>query len=202
MSGLPALVVSRGSFDGPSTLPRALFTGTGSDPRPRLRVDQAQTSFYENREFRAYHEFNVSAGQSIWLRWVFPTDVLIHGRDITLTGGQLRYALYSNTGTPAGTWTPKTMIRVNNLATAPVYVGSATLAYGGTLSGATELDCMVAVVGTGGNGSTATVGISEGGLAAGTYYVEIRSVGAQACTGVYRVNYEEYQPMSSLIATL
>lgn len=201
MAGLPALVVSRGLFDGPSMLPRALFTGTGNDPRPRLRVDQAQTSFYENREFRTYHEFNIAAGQSVWLRWTMPIDVLIHGRDVIITGGAIRYALY-NAGTPSGTWTSKSIYRVNNLASAPVYVKQTTMDVGGALAAGVEIDTMSATAGTGGNSSTASVGVSEGGLAAGVYYVELRSIGAQACTGVYRVNFEEYQPMSSIIATI
>jgi hypothetical protein len=198
MPALPALIVGRGGFDGPSALPRAVFTGTGSDPRPRIRVDQAQTSFYENREFRAYHEFSIAPGASVWLRWTMPTDVLIHGRDVIITAGAIRYALY-DAGTPSGIWTPKPMYRVNNLASAPVYLKQTTVDVGGALAGGVEIDTMSANSGTGGNSSTASVGVIEGGLAAGVYYVELRSVGAQACSGVYRVNFEEYQPVASAI---
>lgn len=200
---LKALLLQQGTTsvqDTHSGIPLELVTGTGVDPRPRLRVDQAQTSFFENREFRVYHEFNIAAGASVWLRWTLPIDVLIHARDVIITQGAIRYALYQG-GTPSGVWTPKTIYRVNNLSSAPVYTRQTTVDAGGSLVSGVEQDIMLANAGTGGNSSTATVGIGETGLLAGVYYTELRSTGAQACVGVYRVAWEEYQPRSSVIAT-
>lgn len=197
-SALPALVVSHAGYEYHSMLPRALVTGSGSDPRPRLRVDNAQTSFFENRQFRMYHEFTLAAGTSVWLRWASTIDFNVLGRDVILNTGQMRYALYSG-GTPSGVWTAKTLYHVNNYADAPPYSTHVTVSTGGSLSGGTELDIMLANAGTGGNSSSATVGLLEVSLAAGTYYVEIRNTGSQSCTGMYRVYFEEFAANSPII---
>lgn len=196
-NALDALVLRRGPIDVHSELPLAIYTGTGADPRPRIRVDTGQTSFFENREFRFYHEFTLAAGTSVWLRVVAP-DIVVHQRDLVMVTGQIRYALV-HSGTPAGAWTAKTVHRVNNVAGLPSYTGSTAVAFGGTVTSAVEEDVMLVNGGTGGNSGTAGIGMAEVGIAAGTHYIELRNNGAQSCTGIYRVAFEERQPQSERI---
>lgn len=184
-----------------SCLPMALLSGTGADPRPRLRVDPGKTAFFEGREFRAYHEFNIAAGQSQFLRFVVPAplNVIIHGRDVTVVDGKLRFALSSG-GTPAGTWTPKTVFPVNACSNlpAPLYVGQVTSDSGGTVTGQNERDILLIETPTG-QASTVNLGISQVGLPANTYYVELRNTGSGAVRGLYRVHWEEVQAQSERI---
>lgn len=196
MSALDALILRVGNEDEHSVLPVAVYTGTGEDPRPRLRVDVGQTSFFENREFRYFHEFTLAAGASVWLRLIHPTDIVVHQREVTLITGQVRYAI-THEGTPSGVWTAKTIRRVNNMTSAPNYTLQASLAYGGTVTGAVEEDVMLVNAGTGGNSNTGSIGGGEVAMHAGTHYIELRNNGAQSCTGIYRVMFEEYQPRSA-----
>ncbi len=46
-NALDALILRVGNQDEHSALPVYVFTGTGAAPRPRLRVHQSQTSFWE-----------------------------------------------------------------------------------------------------------------------------------------------------------
>lgn len=182
-----------------SDFPVALLTGTGTDPRPRLRVDPAQTSFLEGRQFRTFHELNIPSGQSLFGRFITAGDVVVLHRHITVVQGNLRFALCTG-GTPGGTWTAKTVHGVNGMASrpTPLYSPSTTAAFGGTLTGQTEIDLSILETGT--SQAVAVQGTAEEmGLPAGTYYVEIRNTGANALRGLYTVVWEEYQPRSSRI---
>lgn len=177
-------------------LPLELITGTGSDPRPRLRVDASQTSFFEGREFRVYHEFNIASGASVWLRFTVPLNCSIHNRDIMVVQGNLRFAL--GTGTSSGVWTPKQVLPVNARTDRALYIGEITCDFGGTGTGVTERDVMLLETGTT-QAVTAHASVPEQGMAPGVYFVELRNTGSGTLRGLYRVHWEEAQPRSSLI---
>lgn len=192
-NALDALILRVGNQDEHSALPVDVYTGTGTDPRPRLRVDPSQTSFWEGREFRLYHEFNIGAGTSIWLKYVFPVDVVVHDRVLSVMEGSCRFAL-STGGTEAGVWTHKTVRPVNSMTESPAYTKQSTVFDGGTVTGSTERDVMLVETGTSANAVMARAEVSEVGLAAGTYYVELKNTGAGALRGLYAAHWEERAP--------
>lgn len=175
-----------------------LITGTGTDPRPRLRVDASQTSFWEGREFRVYQEFNLAAGLSLWLKFSIPVDLILHGRDITIVEGKLRFAQLSG-GTESGVWTPGIVRPVNSMAERPAYTTQMSAYSGGTVTGAVERDVMILETPSSGQASTVQAEIAELGLAAGTYYAEIRNTGNGPLRGLYKVHWEERAARSPLI---
>lgn len=183
--------------EAPVALPVDLITGTGTNPRPRLRVDEGQTSFWEARQFRVFHEINLASGASVFGRFNVPGDVIIRHRNIQISQGNLRFAL-STGGTPGGSWTAKTVYPVNNMANKPAYTRLVTADFGGTLTGQSEMDLVILETGTSQAASVNNVA-EEMGLAAGTYYVEIRNTGANTLRGVYTVIWEEYSPRSEKI---
>lgn len=183
-----------------SSVPVPLVTGTGADPRPRVRVDPSQTGFWEGRMFRVMHEFNIASGQSQWLKFIAPVDVIIHARPITLAAGNIRFAL-STDGTESGTWTSKTVFPVNGMSNrpTPVYTPVVLPYSGGAVTGGTERD--VVILETGDNKATSAQHVSdETGLGANTYYAELRNTGNGAARGMYQVIWEEWQPRSTEIA--
>lgn len=198
MPALDALNMQRGPLEVQGGLPTLVFTGTGADPRPRVRVDNSQTAFWEGRQFRIYHEFNIAAGQSIWFRAIALGDVIVLHRDFTIVQGNMRFALGQG-GTVTGAWTPKTIWPINDMASAPDYIGTATFASGATsIAGMAERDVLVAETGTS-QATSVRTSAEEAGLPAGTYYSEIRNTGSNALRGLYTVIWEEQEPKSSLI---
>lgn len=200
---LDALNLSKGPIDGKidvySDWPAALVTGTGAIPKPRLRVDPGQTAFWEGRQFSTFHEFNLVTGTSLWGRFVAPVDVVVVKRSITVVQGNLRFALSSG-GTPSGTWTAKTVFGVNNMAErpTPLYVQQVAASFGGSVAGGTE-SAVVVLETAAAQAVTVDRAADEVGLAAGTYYVEIRNTGGGNLRGLYEVLWEERQPASPLI---
>ena len=182
-----------------SDWPAELITGTRASPKPRLRVDVGQTAFFEGRQFRTFHEFNIASGNSLWARFTSPVDLIVVHRSITVLQGNLRYAICSS-GTASGSWTAKTVYPVNAMSErpAPVYTTQVVAEFGGTVTGATEVDLAVLETGTSQAVSVQSVA-DEAGLAAGTYYIEIRNTGGNALRGLYSVVWEERQPPSSAI---
>lgn len=181
-----------------SGIPRELITGTGTDPRPRLRVDPSQTSFWENREYRAWYEFTIAAGQSAWLRFTTPIDIILLGRDITIAEGKLRFAQVVGP-TPNGVWTARTIYPVNNMSDKPAYTPQMIAEGGGTATGGTERDVMLLETPNAGQAASIQAEIAELGLGANTYYTEFRNTGNGPLRGLYKVHWEERQPGSPLI---
>lgn len=182
-----------------SDVPVELITGTGEDARPRVRVDSSQTGFWEGRMFRTYFEFNIASGQSNWLRFVCPGDVVVHARPIIVAAGNLRFAL-STGGTPSGSWTAYTSFPLNSMGNRPepLYTQQVQVSIGGAVTGQTERD--VVILETGNNNAASAQHVSaETGQGAGTYYVELRNTGATNVRGVYSVIWEEWQPRSTEI---
>lgn len=200
---LDALNVLRGPAGAKSEVysdwPAELITGTRASPKPRLRVDVGQTAFFEGRQFRTFHEFNITTGNSVWARFISLIDLIVVRRSIVVVQGNMRFAL-SIGGTPSGVWTPKTSYPVNAMSERPLplYTSQVSADVGGSVTGATEIDLAVLETGTSQAVSVSNIA-EESGLAAGTYYLEIRNTGGNALRGLYSVIWEERQPPSSAI---
>jgi hypothetical protein len=199
---LDSLILREGSRVYHSDVPLQLVTGTGVDPRPRLRVDTAQTSFLEGRQFRVFHEFNIASGATLVGRFITTQDVVVLRRHITVVQGNLRYVLNSG-GTPTGTFTSKTVFPVNSMASrpSPAYTSTTLATIGGTaLTGGTDLDAVLLETGSSQAVSVQNIA-DEVGLPAGTYYVAITNTGGTALRGVYQVVWEEVMPQSPALIT-
>ena len=69
--------------------PDDLLTGTKEGFR-RIRVDQAQTGFFEGREFRTFAELDIPSGQSLVLRFTSLVDFILFAQNLSVDQGAIR----------------------------------------------------------------------------------------------------------------
>lgn len=171
----------------------------------RIKVDVAQTSFFEGREFRTFKELNIPTGGTLVLKVVSPVNTVVFGFGFDLDAGWLRCALKTG-GTEGGVFNgPLPIIPVNTMSPGEdhrndygvngneVYAPVVTIQSGGTHTGGTEHEVIRAKVG-GNSQSASSTGVSptdETGMPAATYYVVMTNLGNEAITGVFRARWEE-----------
>ena len=168
-------------------------TSSKLSPTARIKVDAAQTGFFEGREFRGFVEFDVALGATTVLRVTSPVDFILFEQKLQADQGHVRIEA-SRDGAAGGSWTPVTTIfGKNRMASRPTpfYVGQLTVDTGGTYTGGTLLEVLSCKADTNTN-QAQSVGASasdERGLPAGTYYISIK--GITASKGLYSLWWEE-----------
>lgn len=183
-------------------LGRAFVTFDSSDPlitsetKPRIRVDVAETSFFEGREFRTFLELNIAAGATQVVRFTATKNFILHEQTLSIDSGSLRMSAVAGDGTPGGTFNvPLPVIGKNRMTErpAPYYEATSTLATGGTHTGGTEVEVLrlVAANATAQQSSVGAAVATERGLPAGTYYIRLQNVGSGAVVGIYSLFWEE-----------
>lgn len=187
-------IETNGSSSGSLPLLAKHFTSS-PDKRPRLRVDAAQTGFFEGREFRSYYEISLAAGTSVYLRFTANCEFILFEQTLTMTEGRVKVTV-STAGTPAGTYnTELPIIGKNRMLERlqPYYEAQNTIATGGTHSGGTVLEVFYVYASTAtAQQSTVGGGVSdERGIPEGTYYIKLENMGAGAATGIYNLWWEE-----------
>lgn len=172
--------------------PIALLTNDGGD-HARLRVDVAQTGFFDGREFRTFRRLSVAAAATLIIRAVVPVDVILFDLRLEMVDGWADIETVTG-GTPGGVWSETLPIfRRNNMSEAPVRSPQVVLTAGGTHTGGTVLDA-IAARSSGATAQAASVGngiTDERGIAAGTYYFRLTNPGSGTATGVWRAWWEE-----------
>lgn len=174
-----------------------LLTGTTN---PRVRVDVAQTSFFEKREFRTFKEWSdplnteIPNGQTYVIRAVVGGDIILAGLDITLDNGQVRVETVVG-GTPGGSFSETLpIINRNTMAEGPVAPSpNVVLTAGGTHTGGTLLDVLRLKV-ENQSGAASSVGVAGGderGVGANTYYFRIVNIGAGVVEGTFHARWEQ-----------
>lgn len=183
-------------------LGRAFVTFDSSDPlitsavKPRIRVDVAETSFFEGREFRSFLELNIAAGQTQVVKFVATKDFILHEQSLAIENGALRMSAVASDGTPGGSFNVSLPIIGKNRMTErplPYYESTTTITTGGTHTGGTEVE-VLRLLTANATAQQSTVGgtvASERGLPAGTYYIRLANVGSGAVVGVYNLFWEE-----------
>lgn len=172
--------------------PLDLITGTD---RPRLRVDPAQTGFFEGREFRIFRRISIPTTEELIIKAETPIDLILFRLQLTLTSGQAEVVTEVG-GTEGGTFTDgPTVIGRNTMIDRPTpyYESQITITEGGTLTGSTELDA-VPIKAADNSNFSGTVGGSQGderGVQPGTYYFRIKNTDGSTATGVLNAWWEE-----------
>lgn len=168
----------------------------------RLRVDVAQTSFFEGREFRTFKDLNVAAGATYVIKAVVPINIVLFGLDVALEAGAVRISTRTG-GTEGGSFSEtlprfpannmslgKDHRKYNGVAYAPTVVITA----GGTHNGGgTELDVIRLKANSNTNqaSSVGTPSSPERGVGAGTYYFLINNPSADTVVGTFKARWEE-----------
>lgn len=161
----------------------------------RVRVDVAQTGFFEGREFRSFYEFNIPQGQSATVRFSSPVDFILFQQSLSVDAGGIRMTARAG-ATPGGTFNNALpVVGKNRMASRPqpYYEPQSTVTTGGTTTGGTVVE-VVRLVAAGATAQEATVGgqfADERGLPAGDYYITLENISNGAATGVYSLFWEE-----------
>lgn len=175
-------------------LPHDMYTGNAEGFR-RIRVDSAQTSFFEGREGRMFKELSLASGATYVIKVVVAVDTVLYKVDLVLETGAITLRTKVG-GTEGGTFTalPSVFLK-NNMTTRrqPYYVLRNQLFEGGTHTGGTTLD-VVKVATAGATAQKTTVGSSpfdERGVSANTYYFVFTNTSNETSTGVFHCWWEE-----------
>lgn len=171
----------------------------------RIKVDVAQTSFFEGREFRTFKELNIAVGATQVIKVNSPVNTVVFGFGFDLDAGWMRCALKTG-GTEGGTFNgPLPILAVNSMSAGSdhrddfgpnqdqVYSPVITMSSGGTHTGGVEHNVIRAKVG-GNSQSASSTGVAptdETGMPAATYYICITNLGNEAVTGVFHARWEE-----------
>lgn len=70
----------------------------------RVKVDMAQTSFFEGREFRMFKELNIPTSGTYVIRATVPVNTILMSARLELDLGNVRVGTYVG-GTPGGVFT-------------------------------------------------------------------------------------------------
>lgn len=172
----------------------------------RVRVDVAQTSFFEGREFHMIREISLPTATTLILKVVVTVPTVVHGLDAHIDAGHLRIAIVSG-GTEGGTFVPLTTGNVHPANSMPAghngklrrlygaapWVPRSTWSEGGTLTGGDEIDILRLLVANA-SGQASMIGAqsgSEHAFPAGTYYLRIQNLSNGTTTGVVKARWEE-----------
>lgn len=184
--------------------PEFLLTGE-NDPEgmgggtTRLRVDVAQTSFFEGKQFRTFYDFSIASGNSIVIKADAPLDVVLFAVLFDLVSGSILVETIAG-GTEGGSFdTPLPVIPVNNMDSRPLpyYVPEVSVSTGGTITGGTLLDVFRGQTSGVGNQaqSVGAGGTGERGANAGLYYYRI-TAGSGTAAAVFHARWEERPEVS------
>lgn len=166
----------------------------------RVRVDVAQTGFFEGREFRSFLEFSIASGQSLWIKVSAPVAFILFEQSLTVDAGGIRFSAFAG-ATGSGTYsTPLPVIGKNRLPNRRIYETVSgyyepqiTLETGGAATGGQLVETF-RVVASGATAQQSTVGgivATERGLPAGDYYLKLENISNSTATGVYSLFWEE-----------
>lgn len=181
-------------------LPHDLYT-SGSETYRRLRVDVAQTGFFEGREFRTFKEISIASGATLVMRVTVPVNTILQNVRLSLDAGSIKLRTVSG-GTPTGTFPESLPIIPKNTMTGgvfpapptPLYVAQNVIQSGATaLTGGVDIDVLRIVVANA-SGQAQSVGESvddSRGVGPGTYYWVLNNFGTGTSTGVFSSFWEE-----------
>jgi hypothetical protein len=168
-----------------------LFTDLNG-PNSRLRVDVAQTGFFDGREFRTFKEFATSTTGTYVIRVESPVNVILFEFGGSLTAGSIKIELVAG-GTEGGTFAevlPRFTTNGMTTKPQPVYASQVSITAGGTLTGGVINDVFVSKVADNNTFSGVVTGDfgAERGSAPGVYYYRLTMTNV---TGVVKGRWEE-----------
>lgn len=196
---LPSVVLMDQSGQYVPQIPLELMTGIGvGDGSTRLRVDAAQSSFFDKREWILSTELNIANTFKQLIRFVATDDFIVESLALNIDAGAVRMTTWAG-GTPTGAFTALTPYAANTMSEGPVAPAtimtvsttapSATVA----LAGGTQID-VLRLVAANATAQSSTVGANQDtyrGRPAGTYYVLIENIGTGVITGVFSARWEQ-----------
>lgn len=162
----------------------------------RVRVDPAQTGFFENREFISFKELSIPNGtQRHYIKITIPIDIIIHAIRFSVDAGSLRIRPVKNPVESGLTLSELPMRRKNQMSSAPEWQRQCVVQYSslGTISGG-EQENVFRIVAAGATAKEESIGstpFSERGYGPCTLILELHSFGNETVTGDFDIFWEE-----------
>lgn len=159
----------------------------------RIRVDSGQTGFFAGREARTLYEFSIASGATQVIKVIAPTNTIVQQFAVDLFLAEIRLELVVG-GTEGGTFnTALPIFKTNTMTTQSGYTPQVTMNRGGTHTGGTVVDLLIAVSGDNANKAIATSATEAlpQGFAAGTFYIKLINTDGATATGIFRARWEE-----------
>lgn len=181
-------------------LPRDMYTSSNEVYR-RLRVDVAQTGFFEGREFRTFKELSIASGATLVFMITVPVNTILQNVRLSLDAGSIKLRTVAG-GTPTGSFTETLPIIPKNTMTGgifpapptPLYAAQNVITSGATaLTGGVDIDILRIVVANA-SGQAQSIGAAvddSRGVGPGTYYWVFNNFGTGTATGVFSSFWEE-----------
>lgn len=162
----------------------------------RLRVEEGGTGFFDGREFRMFVEFNIPAGDEMWVRITSAKNFILQDQRVSIESGSIRWTANAAMASSPGPWTLATIRRRNQMTEqqTPLFVSGTTIETStttGAATGGVVVDVVRVAAGQGAGSSTATQNAGLRGLAPNVYHVRLQNLSAQAAVGVYDWWWEE-----------
>lgn len=167
----------------------------------RVKVDPAQTSFFEGREFLFAHEFSILTATSLVIKIVTLRAVIVQNFDLSIDDGTLRFTRRTG-GVEGGSFSTIIAPQAVNAMAGPsdrrLYEGvpfttNTVVTAGGTLTGGSVFDT-IRLKTSNATAQASSVGKTDTdqiGVPAGTRYYVLENLGTGTVTGVLRVRWEE-----------
>lgn len=159
----------------------------------RVRVDVGQTGFFAGREARTFYEFSIASGATQVIKVVSPTNTIVQQFAVDLFLAEIRLELVVG-GTEGGTFnTALPILKTNTMTTQSGYTPQVTMNRGGTHTGGTVVDLLIAVSGDNAKKAIATSATeaSPQGFAAGTFYIKLINTDGATAKGIFTARWEE-----------
>lgn len=163
----------------------------------RLRVDVANTAFWEGKEFRVSREYAVGSTPFV-LKFDAPVDFILQTQSLTCDTGNIKFTAYrAIQGVESGTFTPEPIYKNNFTAESGGFAPQVTVSSGGSFTpngGEVSVETIrLRTSGATAQRTTVSGGAAgERGLAAGTYYLILSRIdGTDTAAGVYDLEWEE-----------
>lgn len=166
------------------------FTSYGSEGTSRLRVDVAQTGFFQRREFRISEEVSIPSGTSLVYRFESPVNFILWEQSYSCDENLLKFEAIVG-GVEGGVFTTVTIWGKNRMTEQPAYAGVITVGKGGTVAGGHVAEVLRLKSGSNSQRSSVGGGIgSERGLPPGVYLLRLSAPSGDV-TGTISLVWEE-----------
>lgn len=170
---------------------RLITDGRGDNQR--LRVDVAQTGFFDGREFRTFKEWDTATTATYVIKAVVPIDIILFELGVNLDDGEIRIETFAGGGEGGVFGETLPIFPTNTMSEKPQppYVNQVLLTAGGTHDlGGVSLDVLRGKTDLNTNRSS-SVGLDTGaerGVGPGTYYFVMTLTSA---VGTFKARWEE-----------
>lgn len=207
-------VCSLASAEERHGLPPHLFTGdpSASDSQARLQVDDAETGFFEAREFRVTRKIRLAAGEEVVFKNVIGVDFIIQRFQFSISEGNYEVHVWGGDNVTEGITFTETITPLPKNGSSEfreydgaryqtdmqIWTSGAVTA--GTAITVTDTDMFVDYLEM---KSANATGQSSGGISpdstfryapAGTFYTQVTNIGQGSVRGVINNEWEERPP--------